>query len=104
MLPVQSREVGQGGTETCCQYFENCWIQGDIDFIFGPYCCWFESCVIVCNNRHESVNGYYTAANTPQEETVRIHISSVPPYKRRLRGRDGVSRPSLARVCENGFY
>ncbi len=45
------------------QYFEDCAIQGDVDFIFGPYRCWFERCILVMNAR----GGYYTAANTPME-------------------------------------
>lgn len=45
-------------------YFEDCFIQGDVDFIFGPYRCWFERCTLYMNPR----GGYYTAANTPQEQ------------------------------------
>ena len=44
------------------QYFEDCYIQGDIDFIFGPYRCWFERCTLFMNER----GGWYTAANTPE--------------------------------------
>lgn len=43
------------------QYFEDCYIQGDVDFIFGAYRCWFERCRLHCSKR----GGYYTAANTP---------------------------------------
>ena len=46
------------------QYFENCMIQGDVDFIFGPYRVWFEGCTLYMNSR----GGYYTAANTPQDQ------------------------------------
>lgn len=46
------------------QYFEDCFIQGDIDFIFGPYRCWFERCTLFMNAR----GGWYTAANTPREQ------------------------------------
>lgn len=46
-------------------YFEDCFIRGDIDFIFGSYRCWFERCTLFCNDRGAKVNGYYTAANTP---------------------------------------
>ncbi|MBR1407885.1 MAG: hypothetical protein IJ573_03175 [Clostridia bacterium] len=45
-------------------YFEDCFIRGDIDFIFGPYRCWFERCTLFMN-RH---GGYYTAANTPEHQ------------------------------------
>ena len=44
------------------QYFEDCYIQGDVDFIFGPYRCWFERCELFMNER----GGWYTAANTPE--------------------------------------
>ncbi len=43
-------------------YFEDCEIRGDVDFIFGPYICWFERCTLWMNER----GGYYTAANTPE--------------------------------------
>ena len=46
------------------QYFEDCFIQGDVDFIFGPYRCWFERCTLFMNKRA----GWYTAANTPEEQ------------------------------------
>ena len=44
------------------QYFENCLIRGDVDFIFGPYRCWFEGCTLFMNAR----GGWYTAANTAE--------------------------------------
>ncbi|MCR4621291.1 MAG: hypothetical protein K5663_04345 [Clostridiales bacterium] len=46
------------------EYFENCFIQGDVDFIFGPYRCWFEKCTLFMNRR----GGWYTAANTPESQ------------------------------------
>ena len=46
------------------QYFENCFIRGDVDFIFGPYRCWFEGCTLYMNAR----GGMYTAANTPEKQ------------------------------------
>ena len=42
------------------QYFEDCWIEGDVDFIFGSYRCWFERCTLFMKER----GGWYTAANT----------------------------------------
>jgi rhamnogalacturonyl hydrolase YesR/pectin methylesterase-like acyl-CoA thioesterase len=49
------------GRENCRQYFENCYIEGTTDFIFGPSTCWFENCQILCKK-----NTYITAASTPQ--------------------------------------
>ena len=33
------------------QYFENCYIEGDVDFIFGSYRCWFEHCTLFMGER-----------------------------------------------------
>ena len=44
------------------QYFEDCYIEGDVDFIFGSYRCWFERCELFMAER----GGWYTAANTPE--------------------------------------
>lgn len=46
-------------------YFEECYIEGTTDFIFGPATAWFEKCVIHCKK-----NSYITAASTP--ETVKF--------------------------------
>ena len=51
----------EGGPLTVSrQYFEDCFIRGDVDFIFGSYRCWFERCTLFMNAR----GGFYTAANT----------------------------------------
>ncbi len=42
------------------QYFENCYIEGDVDFIFGGAVSVFERCRIHCLD-----DGYITAASTP---------------------------------------
>ena len=41
-------------------YFENCYIAGHVDFIFGGATCYFERCKIHCLR-----DGYITAASTP---------------------------------------
>jgi len=41
-------------------YFEDCYIEGHVDFIFGGATCWFERCHIHCLK-----DGYITAASTP---------------------------------------
>ena len=51
------------------QYYKNCYICGDIDFIFGSATAYFESCVIESLCRTTNVNdiqGYITAASTPE--------------------------------------
>ncbi|RTQ46529.1 pectin esterase [Hymenobacter gummosus] len=42
------------------QYYQECYIEGTVDFIFGSSTAWFEGCTIVCKT-----NGYVTAASTP---------------------------------------
>nr|WP_084115111.1 pectinesterase family protein [Clostridium acidisoli] len=49
------------------QYYENCYIRGDIDFIFGSATAVFNKCEIFSNNRNMKVNGFITAASTPRE-------------------------------------
>jgi len=48
------------GNEDSRQAFYRCYIEGTVDFIFGPATCWFEECEL-----HALSNGYLTAASTP---------------------------------------
>ena len=45
--------------ESSRQYFEDCYIEGTTDFIFGPATAVFQNCTIFCK-----ANSYITAANT----------------------------------------
>ena len=45
------------------QYFENCYICGHVDFIFGAATAWFVKCQIECLG-----DGYITAASTPADQ------------------------------------
>ncbi len=47
------------------QYYENCYIEGTTDFIFGSSTVWFEKCHI-----HSKKNSHVTAASTPKEKEV----------------------------------
>ncbi|MEO6228516.1 MAG: pectinesterase family protein [Ferruginibacter sp.] len=44
------------------QYFNNCYIEGTTDFIFGSATAWFEKCHI-----HSKKDSHITAASTPKE-------------------------------------
>lgn len=44
------------------QYYEECYIEGTTDFIFGPATAWFEKCHI-----HSKKNSYVTAASTVED-------------------------------------
>ena len=43
------------------ELFVDCYIEGTVDFIFGPATVWFERCRV-----HALRGGYYTAASTPK--------------------------------------
>ncbi len=45
------------------QYYEDCYIEGTTDFIFGSSTVWFERCHI-----HSKKNSHVTAASTPEEQ------------------------------------
>jgi pectinesterase len=45
------------------QYYENCYIEGTTDFIFGSSTVWFQQCHI-----HSKKNSHVTAASTPAEK------------------------------------
>lgn len=47
----------------CRQYFENCYIEGTVDFIFGSSTAVFNRCIV-----HSLSKGYLTAPSTPQNE------------------------------------
>jgi pectin methylesterase-like acyl-CoA thioesterase/lysophospholipase L1-like esterase len=49
-------------------YFSHCYLEGDIDFIFGSATSVFENCEIHSLNLGQEVNGYITAASTPEGE------------------------------------
>jgi pectinesterase len=49
-------------------YYKNCFICGDVDYIFGSATAYFEGCELFSNDLGREINGYVTAASTPQEE------------------------------------
>ena len=61
------------------QYFEDCYIAGHVDFIFGAATVFFEKCHIHCLR-----NGYITAASTPSTAkprcTPRGRVSERPNH------------------------
>lgn len=48
------------------EYFEDCLIKGDVDFIFGSATVVFNRCEINSNDRNSDINGYITATSTPE--------------------------------------
>jgi pectinesterase len=63
------------------QYFEDCYIEGHVDFIFGGATAWFERCRIHCRR-----DGYITAASTPVDAVhgfvfARCRVTGEPGVK-----------------------
>ncbi len=52
-----------GGTPKC--YFKSCYIDGNIDFIFGSAVALFDSCIVYAKTRTATATSYITAPNTP---------------------------------------
>jgi pectin methylesterase-like acyl-CoA thioesterase len=46
-------------------YFKSCYIDGNIDFIFGSAAALFDSCVVYAKTRPSTSSSYITAPNTP---------------------------------------
>lgn len=55
--------VKGSGTPRC--YFSGCYIDGNIDFIFGSAVALFDSCVVYAKTRPSTASSYITAPNTP---------------------------------------
>jgi pectinesterase len=69
------------------QYFENCYIAGATDFIFGGATAWFENCEL-----HILGNGYIAAASTPLDKPFgfifnRCRITAEKPDSKTYLGR-----------------
>lgn len=73
--PLPPREIEPGGFVGPKQfaprlngrhYYRNCYIEGDIDFVFGSATAYFERCEFFSKDIGQAVNSYVTAASTPQ--------------------------------------
>lgn len=49
------------------QSYINCYIEGEVDFIFGSACAYFENCELHSLNRNKEINGYVTAPSTYED-------------------------------------
>lgn len=57
------------------QFYDSCYICGDIDFIFGGADAVFQNCEIFSLNRGEAVNGYIAAPCTPQDSMGYVFLN-----------------------------
>lgn len=72
-LPPHTYEAGgfRGPKESAPRrdgrhYYKNCYICGDVDFIFGSAAAFFEGCEIFSLRRGSEIGGYVTAPSTPE--------------------------------------
>ncbi len=69
------------------QYYEDCYIEGTVDFIFGAATALFNRCHL-----HGKRDGYFTAASTPEETAVgyvfyRCRLTTAPEVNSMYLGR-----------------
>lgn len=50
------------------QFYEDCYICGEIDFIFGSATAYFKNCTLYALNRNEEINSFYTAPSTYENQ------------------------------------
>ena len=79
------------------QYFENCYVCGHVDFIFGAATAWFEKCEI-----HALRDGYLTAASTPGGFALRLCFLELQNHRRAWR--ENISRTSLAHLRQHHLF
>lgn len=73
--PLPPKEIEPGGFTGPKQfaprisgrhYYKDCYLEGDIDFIFGGAAAYFENCEFFSKDIGRPINGYVTAASTPE--------------------------------------
>lgn len=68
------------------QYYKNCYIEGDIDFIFGSATAYFEGCTFFSKYTGREISSYVTAASTPEGQEYGYvmegcrFLSNCPPH------------------------
>ena len=70
-LPMKEKQPGgftgptiDGIRRVVHQLYEDCYIAGEIDFIFGSATAYFKNCTLFALNRNQELNAYYTAPST----------------------------------------
>lgn len=99
------------------QLYKDCYIEGDVDFIFGSAFAYFDNCTIHSLDRGMEVNGYVTAASTYEENPYgyvfhKCHFTSNCPDRTVYLGRPWriYSKTVLieceldAHIKEEGFF
>lgn len=70
-LPMKEKQPGgftgptiDGICRVVHQLYEDCYIAGEIDFIFGSATAYFKNCTLFALNRNQEINAFYTAPST----------------------------------------
>lgn len=98
-------------------YYKNCYLEGDIDFVFGGATAYFEHCEFFSKDIGREINSYVTAASTPEGQTYGYVMKdccftgNCPPHSAYL-GRPWreYARTVLlnchigAHICEEGWH
>lgn len=70
-LPMKEKQPGgftgptiDGIRRVVHQLYEDCYVAGEIDFIFGSATAYFKNCTLFALNRNQEINAYYTAPST----------------------------------------
>ncbi len=67
-------------------YYKNCYMEGDIDFIFGGAVAYFEGCELFSKDVGKKINSFVTAASTPEGQKYGYvmkncrFVSNCPPH------------------------
>jgi pectin methylesterase-like acyl-CoA thioesterase len=84
---IGNQDTVFNGNERSTQYFEDCYIEGTVDFVFGPATVWMERCEL-----HSKRDSYVTAASTPPDRPYGYVFNRC-----RLTADEGVHRVFLGR-------
>lgn len=98
-------------------YYKNCYLEGDIDFVFGGATAYFEECEFFSKDIGRAVNSYVTAASTPAGQSYGYVMDrcrftgSCPPHSAYLGRpwREFAQTVLLnceigAHICEEGWH
>ena len=82
-----------GTTTAARQYFHNCYIEGDVDFLFGRATAVFDNCTLKALDHGTSPNGAVTAASTDKSQKYGFLITGSRIIGSAPDGSENLGRP-----------